>query len=211
MNNVVHVVDDDEAVRESLSFLLSAAGYETETYGSAQEFLDRLPDLDAGCLVTDVRMPGMNGIELMRRVIESEKPIPVIVVTGHGDIPLAVEAMKVGAVEFLEKPFDERKLLKAVDVAVESNNRSIEEAAVRGEFQSRFETLSNRERQVFRGLLAGHQNKTIARDLGISPRTVEVYRANVMGKMRAGSLSELVRMSLLAGLGDSSDDLPTPE
>ena len=199
-DEVVHIVDDDQAVRESLSFLLATAGYSTETYPSGEAFVDTLADISRGCLITDVRMPRMTGIELLRHVRESGKIMPVIVITGHGDVPLAVEAMKLGASEFLEKPFNEEKLLAAVRAAFERRNKAATEAQTRSEYMERFESLSQRERQVFHGLVAGHQNKVIAHELGISPRTVEVYRAKVMVKMSAGSLSALVRMSLTAGL-----------
>lgn len=202
MDNVIHIVDDDEAVRESLSFLLQTAGHAARTHASAEAFADALAGIEGGCVVTDVRMPGMSGIDLLRLVRASGKLIPVIVITGHGDVPLAVEAMKLGAADFLEKPFDEDKLLAAVHGALESRRKEAEASAGREAHAERYATLSNRERQVFRRLVEGEQNKTIAHDLGISPRTVEVYRANVMGKMRAASLSELVRISLTANLGD---------
>jgi two-component system response regulator FixJ len=203
--NEVHIVDDDDAVRESLSFLLTTAGYATRTYQSGDRFAEVLDDISDGCLVTDIRMPGMSGIDLLKLVRSTGKLISVIVITGHGDVPLAVEAMKLGASEFLEKPFDDERLLAAVRMSGERRDRAAGDSVVRSRFRKRFEALSRREREVLRGLVVGHQNKAIAHDLGISPRTVEVYRANLMNKMRAGSLSELVRMSLTAGL-DSSDD-----
>jgi two-component system response regulator FixJ len=185
-------------VRQSLAFLLSTAGVPVRVYDSATSFLDALPSLQIGCLITDVRMPDLTGIELLQRLKARSIDLPVIVITGHGDIPLAVEAMKSGAIDFIEKPFAEESILKAVKAAQHTLEKrgaqSEEEAAV----AARLKSLSERERQVLDGLIAGHANKTIAHDLGISPRTVEVYRANVMAKMQAKSLSELIRMTLTA-------------
>ena len=193
---VVHIVDDDEAVRQSLAFLLSTAGIPVRVYELATSFLAALPTLQPGCLVTDVRMPDMTGIELLQQLRYRDIKLPVIVITGHGDIPLAVEAMKSGAIDFIEKPFAEELILRAVraaeDRAKKLGRRSEEETQV----AVRLAALSERERQVLEGLVAGHANKTIAYELGISPRTVEVYRANVMTKMQAKSLSELIRMTL---------------
>lgn len=193
---VVHIVDDDEAVRQSLAFLLSAAGIPVRVYDSATSFLQALPSLQKGCLITDVRMPDLTGIELLHRLQAKAIKLPVIVITGHGDIPLAVQAMKAGAIDFIEKPFAEETILSAIQSAKErglkQGARSEGEAALAG----RLASLSERERQVLEGLVAGNANKTIAFDLGISPRTVEVYRANVMTKMQAKSLSELIRMTL---------------
>src|SRR6476660_6448932 len=195
---VVHIVDDDEAVRQSLAFLLSTAGIPVRVYESATSFLAGLASLQAGCLITDVRMPDMTGIDLLQRLRAKNIKLPVIVITGHGDIPLAVEAMKSGALDFIEKPFTEEAILRAVRAAEDRGNqlgrRAEEEALVAG----RLASLSERERQVLDGLVAGHANKTIAHDLGISPRTVEVYRANLMTKMQAKSLSELIRITLAA-------------
>jgi two-component system, LuxR family, response regulator FixJ len=199
---VVHIVDDDEAVRQSLAFLLSTAGIPVRVYESATSFLAALPTLQPGCLVTDVRMPDMTGIELLQQLRDKDIKLPVIVITGHGDIPLAVEAMKSGAIDFIEKPFAEESILRAVraaeDRAKKLGRRSDEETQV----AVRLAALSERERQVLEGLVAGHANKTIAYELGISPRTVEVYRANVMTKMQAKSLSELIRMTLAIGRPD---------
>jgi two-component system response regulator FixJ len=195
--NLVHIIDDDEAVRDSLSFLLRAADFDVVAYQSATHFLESLTrDID-GCVITDVRMPDMSGLELLRRLRGVACTIPVVVMTGHGDIQLAVEAMKAGAVDFLEKPFDQERVLAAVRSALEARRAQDERVGRRNEIEERLESLSQRERQVLDGLVAGLPNKTIAHELGISPRTVEVYRANVMTKMQAGSLSELVRMVLL--------------
>jgi two-component system response regulator FixJ len=198
-DGVVHVIDDDEAMRESLAFLFKTAKVKAEVYDGADSFLKRLPQPSGGCVVTDVRMPGMSGIDLLKRLRELKNPIPVIVITGHGDIPLAVEAMKWGASDFLEKPFDDELLLAAVRSAMADQAADQEVMAQRSAIQQRLTKLSARERQVLDGLIAGHPNKTIAYDLGISPRTIEIYRANVMTKMEAQSLSELVRMAIVVG------------
>jgi len=194
----VHVIDDDEAVRASIDFLLRTAMLTVKTYESAGAFLEVAPTIGSGCIITDVRMPGLSGLELLRRLGEMQIGLPVIVITGHGDVPLAVEAMKSGAVDFLEKPFDDDVLLASVRSAL---NRSEASAAIeteRAEIRQRIAALTHRERDVLEGLVAGHPNKIIAFKLEISPRTVEIYRANVMTKMKAGSLSELVRMALIA-------------
>lgn len=194
---IVHVVDDDPAIRESLAFLLDTTGFTARTYESGPELLARLDRLEPGCVVTDVRMPSMNGLELVRRLTEAGVAHPVIVMTGHADVPLAVEAMKAGVTDFIEKPFDDETLLSAIRGALDSKEGAEFETAKQAEARERLQSLSARERQVLDGLVAGQANKGIAFDLGISPRTVEVYRANVMTKMRAGSLSELVRMTIL--------------
>ena len=194
----VHVIDDDDAVRDSLVFLLSSSGIGAKAYASAASFLDVFAGVEGSCIVTDIRMPEISGMDLLRRVKDKWPELPVIVVTGHGDVPLAVETMKLGAADFLEKPFDEDTLLAAVRAALagERDRGGKDEQA--NEFRKRLETLSAREREVLDGLVAGHPNKVIAFDLGISPRTVEVYRANVMTKMQATTLSELVRMAVLS-------------
>lgn len=200
--NVVYVVDDDEAVRDSLTFLLQAADLTVRSYDSAKAFLAATTngkiEGETACVITDVRMPEMSGIELLRSLKASDVELPVIVITGHGDVPLAVEAMKAGALDFLEKPFDDAIVLAAVHAALgrqqETSKRHMEHA----EIIRKLENLSPRERQVLDGLVRGLPNKSIAYDLGISPRTVEVYRANVMTKMDANSFSELVRMALIA-------------
>ncbi len=203
---VVHVIDDDDAVRQSLAFLLRSAKLEAQTYETAMAFLKALPNIRAGCIVTDVRMPEMSGVELLHRLRELGIGMPVIVITGHGDVPLAVEAMKSGAADFLEKPFDDEVLLASVRSALRHGERDAKRDAEQAEFRERLATLSKREREVLEGLVAGKPNKTIAFDLGISPRTVEIYRANVMTKMKAVSLSELVRMTLIAGFPQTVGD-----
>ena len=202
---IVHVVDDDEAMRDSMAFLLRAENFQVQTYADAADFLDALPKIQAGCVVTDVRMPGMSGIELLQRLRELKVTVPVIVVSGHGDVPLAVEAMKTGALDFIEKPFDDEVFLRAIRMALSARAVDSQRQAQKATINSRLESLSNRDREVHEGLVAGHPNKTIAYDLGISPRTVEIYRANVMEKMQAGSLSDLVRMALVGGLLDRRD------
>ncbi|MBS0520488.1 MAG: response regulator transcription factor FixJ [Proteobacteria bacterium] len=198
-NQVVHVIDDDADVRQSLAFLLGTAGLPVQLHESAVAFLKKLPTAQDGCVVTDVRMPEMDGLELQRRLIEAGNNMPVIVITGHGDIALAVEAMKAGAVDFIEKPFDDEILLAAIRSALARSSNERERGAKAAEIRARMALLSERERQVLDGLVAGKANKVIAYDLGISARTVEIYRANVMTKMQADSLSSLVRMVLLEG------------
>jgi two-component system response regulator FixJ len=196
---IVHVIDDDDAVRESLAFLLETADYAVRGYDSAAALLAKLDGAEPGCIITDVRMPGMSGLELVRALNERGCATPVIVITGHGDVPLAVEAMREGVVDFIEKPFSDDTILIAVGKACERSRDRSEHDIERNEVRKRLASLSMRERQVLDGLVAGQANKVVAIELGISPRTVEVYRANLMSKMRAASLSELVRMALLAG------------
>jgi len=201
---MVHVIDDDEAVRDSLAFLLRSAKLDVRTHESATAFLDALPQAGVGCIVTDVRMPDMSGIDLLRRLRDQGFKTPVIVMTGHGDVPLAVEAMKIGAADFFEKPFDDDALLAAVRSALGVAEKGARVEAEHAVLHERLATLTGRERDVLQGLIAGKPNKVIAYDLGISPRTVEIYRANVMTKMQAASLSDLVRMALQAGLSGSA-------
>ena len=195
----VHVIDDDDAVRDSLGFMLRAAGMEVRAYESAAAFLALLPKDINGCIVTDVRMPGVSGMDLLARLREVNVELPVIVMTGHADVPLAVEAMKLGAIDFIEKPFDDEAILASIRMALDQHVEDDRRSAKKAEIQQRLALLSGRERQVLDGLIAGHPNKIIAFDLGISPRTIEVYRANVMTKMQAATLSDLVRMALIAG------------
>jgi len=195
---VVHIIDDDEGLRESLAFLLRSAALEVRSFESAKAFLEVLPDAALGCVITDVRMPDMSGIELLRRLKELKIGVPVIVITGHGDIALAVEAMKIGAADFFEKPFDDDLLVASVRAALRQQEDQTKHGAERAEIEYRISTLSPREKDVLTGLIEGRANKQIAFDLGISPRTVEIYRANLMNKMQANSLSDLVRMALLA-------------
>lgn len=196
-SQVVHVIDDDDGVRQSLAFLLGTAGLPVRVHESAAAFLKALPGAEDGCIVTDVRMPEIDGLELQRRLRAQGSAMPVVVITGHGDVALAVEAMKAGAVDFIEKPFDDEVLLAAIRTALAQRNSAREHGSQLDEIRARMKLLSERETQVLDGLVAGKPNKIIAHDLGISARTVEIYRANVMTKMQADSLSHLVRMALL--------------
>ena len=196
----VYVIDDDAAMRDSLNFLLESADFSVVLFETAQNFLDALPGLAFGCVVSDVRMPGIDGIELLKRMKAGHSVFPILIMTGHGDVPLAVEAMKLGAVDFLEKPFEDDRLIGMIDAAIRQAEPSARNEAVTHDIAARVATLSPRERQVMDGLIAGLSNKLIARDYDISPRTIEVYRANVMTKMQANSLSELVRLAMRAGL-----------
>jgi len=195
---LVHVVDDDAAVRRSLAFLLATDGLAVRVHESAVAFLEGVAEV-SGCVLTDVRMPDLDGIELLRRLRQRGAMPSVIVMTGHADVPLAVAAMKEGARDFIEKPFDDEVLLASIRSALAQADLSADLAAENKAVRARLASLSGREREVLDGLAAGKANKVIGLDLGISPRTVEVYRANVMSKLQAGSLSELVRMALVAG------------
>ena len=205
---VVHVIDDDEAARDSLAFCCGPRSWRSRPTRAPPAFLAAVKTLASGCVITDVRMPEMSGIDLLRRLRESGSDVPVIVITGHGDIPLAVEAMKFGAADFFEKPYDDEALLAAVRSALDRLESAEKQSAARAEINDRLATLSNRERQVLEGLVAGKPNKIIAFDHEISPRTVEIYRANVMTKMQASSLSELVRMAMIAGILDAGGAKP---
>ena len=193
---LVHVIDDDEAVRNSLELLLKSAGFSARTYASARAFLAASAGLVGGCVLTDVRMPEMDGLELQRHLTELGNRIPVIVMTGHGDVPIAVEALKAGATDFLEKPFDDEQLLAAVKEALTASQRAREEQAAVAAIAARRSSLTPREREVMELLVTGQPNKTIAYHLGSSPRTIEVHRRRVMEKMGAHSLPELVRMAI---------------
>ncbi|ARN80518.1 response regulator FixJ [Methylocystis bryophila] len=195
--NVIHVIDDDAIIRDSVALVLARNGLCVQTHDSASEFLDRVDSDNTACVVTDVCMPGMDGIELLAKLRELGLVFPVIVLTANGDVPLAVEAIKRGAIDFLEKPFDDESLLASVREALMQNDGTESrkgEAAV----MAKLESLTDRENEVLACLLKGSPNKIIAYELGISPRTVEVHRANIMHKMKAGSLAELVRMSVAA-------------
>ncbi|WP_386883742.1 response regulator FixJ [Acetobacter persici] len=192
------MIDDDEAVRESLAFLLLAAGHAARTHASADEFLAILDGVERGCIITDIRMPGMDGLALVGRLQKCATALPVIVITGHADVPLAVQAMKAGARDFIEKPFDDHTILGAVASALQCGDENGAERTRVHVIRQRIDALTAREQQVLHGLVDGQSNKVIARELGISPRTIEIYRANLMTKMDARSLSELVRMTLAA-------------
>jgi len=197
---VVHVVDDDAAMRDSMPFLLDVNGFKPQVYDSASALLAESPMDALSCVVSDIRMPGMNGIELVRELKSKGSTSPVILITGHGDVALAVEAMKAGAVDFIEKPFDDAVLLGAIRSALETRPAIQGDSSAKTEAEARLAELSPRERDVLQGLVAGKINKVIAHDLSISPRTVEVYRANLMAKTGARSMSELMRIALAAGL-----------
>jgi len=197
---LISIIDDDESVRKSLAFRLRAAGFRVAAYESALAFLDAPPDIGEGCVVTDIRMPQMDGMELLRRIKSSGRNLQVVVMTGHGDISLAVEAMKLGASDFIEKPFDDETLLTMIRAALNNAEASSQRQGIALEIVELIASLTTREREVLDGLVAGQPNKIIGRNLDISPRTVEIYRANVMKKMRATSLSELVRIAIKAGL-----------
>lgn len=200
VEGLVYVIDDDPAMRDSLDFLLGAAGLKARLFESAVSFLEALPTLGPGCIVSDVRMPNLDGLELLKRLRETNKSLPIIIMTGHGDIPLAVEAMKLGAIDFIEKPFEDDRLIGTITAALSGAAQRQKGDAVAADIASRIASLSPRERQVMEGLVAGLSNKLIARDYDISPRTIEVYRANVMTKMQASSISELVRFAIRGGL-----------
>ena len=194
-DSVVHVIDDDAAMRDSLGFLLDSAGVRARTYESAIAFLERLEGLEAGCILTDVRMPEMSGLDLIARLKELGVGLPVIVMTGHADVPLAVRAMKAGAVDFIEKPFGDDTILASIEGALKRKAQATDPALL-----ERLESLTPREREVLELLVIGHPNKVIAHRLDISPRTVEIHRAHVMEKMKAKSLPELVRSAMQAGV-----------
>ena len=196
----VFIVDDDEAVRESLAALLDSCGYRATAYRSAREFLAACPADASGCLLADVRMPDMDGLELQERVAAERPGLAVVIMTGHGEVPIAVRAMKAGAIDFIEKPFAEEVIIACVERAATHSKTARRKNSEVEAISGRLELLTPRERDVLDGLVKGLPNKTIAYDLGISPRTVEIHRARVMEKMQANSLSELVRMALAAGI-----------
>jgi len=193
-SNIVHVVDDDEAVRDSVRFLLEASGYTVISHETAESFMATSQISPGGCVLTDIRMPGLDGLALQRRLREQATPTAVIVMTGHGEVPLAVQAMKNGAVDFLEKPFEEQQLLSAVERALAAAHENKRESASNSQARALLATLTPREREVLDGLVAGHSTKSIALTLGASPRTIEVHRTRVMAKLQAHSLPELVRI-----------------
>jgi two-component system response regulator FixJ len=197
----VYVVDDDDAARDSLVMLLKSDGLPTRGYASAHDFLATFDPVARGCIVTDLKMPGMDGIELIRELKGLGSLLPVIVITGHADVSRAVDAMKAGACDFLEKPFEAEQLLRAVRGGLEDNDVAADADAARSRVKRRLDSLTGRERQVLDLILEGASNKVIAANLSISPRTVEIYRANVMSKMRADSLSDLIRSTIAAGTG----------
>ena len=194
----VFVVDDDQAMRNSLKWLIESVGMQVETFDSAQAFLDAYYPARGGCLLVDVRMPGMSGLELQAYLTRREIGIPVIIITGHGDVSMAVKAMKVGAVDFIEKPFDDEELLNSIRNALQHDQKQRALRAQRSDIAARVAELTPREHEVMTLVTDGKSNKEIAAELGVSAKTVEVHRARMMDKMRADSLAELVRMALLA-------------
>lgn len=200
-NPVVHIVDDDEAVLRSLALLLQSHGLTTHSYGSAEQLLSRLAVIEPGCAVVDVRMPGMDGMALLKLLTARGPDLPVIIVTGHADVALAVRAMKDGAVDFIEKPYTEFAMLGAVESAIARARDRRNSRAAAEQAEARIATLTPREREVLNGLIDGLPNKVIAHELGISPRTVEIHRANLMEKLACRSLAEVIRLATAAGLG----------
>jgi two-component system response regulator FixJ len=205
MTSTIFIVDDDAAVRDSLSALLEAEGFATETFESAKAFLAGYKPKDACCVIADIRMPDMDGLELQEELIRRAWGLPVIIITGHGDVPLAVRAMKAGAVDFIEKPFDDHVLRASIERGIAQSKRTRGESALTQEVETRMAELTAREREVMEHLVAGRPNKVIAHRMDISPRTVEVHRGRVMEKMHARSLSDLVRMALAAKI-----EIPAP-
>ena len=194
----IFIVDDDEAVRDSLQILLETEGYRTAVFGSGLEFLDAYRAGQAGCLLADVRMPDMSGLDLQEILAERQLQLPVIIITGHGDVSMAVRAMKAGAVDFIEKPFADTTILDSVQRALSRADQPRADQALATEAEARLQALTPREREVLERLVLGRPNKIIAFELNISPRTVEIHRARVMEKMQADSLSHLVRLALAA-------------
>lgn len=204
-NQIIHLVDDDESVRRSASFMLRTSGYLVKTYASGVEFLADPQAIAPGCILLDVRMPGLDGIEVQKKLKDEGVLFPVIVMTGHGDVNVAVQAMKQGAIDFIEKPFEKAVLLGAIEAGFERLEMSSKRLARAEEARVRLQALTSRELDVMKGLVRGHPNKTIAYDLGISPRTVEIHRANMMTKLEVASLSEALRIAFAAGLGEETD------
>ncbi len=196
----VYIVEDDRMIRDLLGQVLSVAGFAARSFGSAQDFLDAAPRLAPGCLVADVRMPGIDGLELLRRLTERDMPFPAVMISGHADVPMAVRAIKIGAVDFVQKPFSDETILDSIARAQDRLARSRKETETAEEARARLVLLTEREREVLDGLVAGLPNKTLSYDLGISPRTVEAHRARIMDKMQARNLSHLVRLALAAGI-----------
>ena len=194
----VYVIDDDEAVRDSMGMLLESADLGYECFASADDFFAQYDDSRRGCLVLDIRMPGMTGLELQRKLGAEGSTLPIIFLTGHGDVPMAVEAMQKGAVDFIQKPFRDQELLDRIREALATDEERREAQQHHAEVASRLDRLTNREREVFDLVVTGKPNKVIAYELGVSQRTVEIHRARVMEKMQARSLADLVRMHMTA-------------
>lgn len=202
---LVHLVDDDDAVRRSAAFMLKTSGFQVETYETGVALLKEVRRLEPGCILLDIRMPEMDGLEVQRALRDAGCLLPVIIMTGHGDVPIAVQAMKAGAVDFIEKPFEKQTLLNALENGRKRLRQSADQDTRAEEARDRLNVLTGRERDVLAGLVRGLPNKTIAYDLGISPRTVEIHRANLMDKLEVRSLSEALRIAFAAGLGDEEE------
>ena len=203
---LIYVVDDDDAVRAALRAMLETAGYRTARFESGVAFLDSLDTVRGACVLLDVKMPELDGLEVQRRLNDRGVTLPVVIVTGHGDIAMAVQAMRAGAVDFLEKPVSRDRLLEAVARAIDIGRNARQDRREQSDIGARLGAMTSRERQVLEQLVMGRTSKVVAHDLGISSRTVEVYRRNVMAKMDAGSLSHLVRMTLVAGIDPLGDE-----
>jgi two-component system, LuxR family, response regulator FixJ len=207
---LVHVVDDDDSVRRSVAFMLKHSGYRVANHVSGVAFLADAKSAERGCVLLDVRMPVMDGLQVQQEMAARGIDMPVVILTGHGDIALAVKAMRGGAVNFIEKPYEKEELLRAIEEAYARLDRSHDRDMKAGEAKIRLASLTGRERDVLNGLVAGYPNKTIAYDLGISPRTVEIYRANMMEKLRVRSLSEALRIAFIAEEGEEVTIVPAP-
>ncbi len=193
-NHNVYVVDDDQAVRDSLRWLIESVGLNVKTFSNGQELLENFNEAEISCLVLDVRMPGISGLDLQQRLKKMNAKIPVIIVTGHADVPMAIQAMKAGAFDFIEKPYSDQLLLERIQCAIEQDDCFKKQQAVNNEINERIDSLTPREKEVMGLVVGGHSNKGIAKELGVSIKTVEVHRGNLMSKMKAQSLSELVRL-----------------
>lgn len=198
---LIHLVDDDGAVRRAAGFMLKTSGFQVKSYESGVELLKSTSELDAGCILLDIRMPGMDGLEVQQALRDKGVMLPVIIMTGHGDVSLAVKAMKAGAIDFIEKPFEKEALLGAIDQGMRRLRQAETGRDLAMEANARLQVLTSRERDVLEGLAKGLPNKTIAYDLGISPRTVEIHRANLMAKLKVRSLSEALRIAFAAEAG----------
>ncbi|MDH5392849.1 MAG: response regulator FixJ [Gammaproteobacteria bacterium] len=190
----VYVVDDDQAVRDSLRWLIESVGLKVKTFSNGQELLENFNESEISCLVLDVRMPGISGLDLQQRLKKQNSKVPVIIVTGHADVPMAIQAMKVGAFDFIEKPYSDQLLLERIQCAIEQDDCFKKQKNISDEINQRIDSLTPREKEVMALVVGGHSNKSIAKELGVSIKTVEVHRGNLMSKMKAKSLSELVRI-----------------
>ncbi|MCK4709739.1 MAG: response regulator transcription factor [Gammaproteobacteria bacterium] len=204
-NHNVYVVDDDQAVRDSLRWLIESVGLNVTTFSNGQELLENFNEPDISCLVLDVRMPGISGLDLQQRLKNLNSKVPVIIVTGHADVPMAIQAMKAGAFDFIEKPYSDQLLLERIQCAIEQDDCFKKQQAINNEINERIDTLTPREREVMGLVVGGHSNKGIAKELGVSIKTVEVHRGNLMSKMKAQSLSELVRLVMTSGRTTSKE------